>query len=161
MNNNLIEALRDKLKQLQKMRRNLAYSHDKIVGWWRLDASFDGWNDEQLESLAAFKGRFAEFQDHLASAMKLIANIEGEDTRMFTYVLNYMVQLGIIFYVDEWQSLRSLRNMATHDYSESEETKALHFGGLLGHTHYLYETLERLERFVAMAYPKNNRNDSL
>lgn len=160
MNDNFIEALRDKLRQLQKMRRNLAYSHDKIVGWWQIDADFDGWNEEQLESLAAFKGRFAEFQDHLASAMKLIANIEGEDTRMFTYVLNYMVQLGIIAGINEWQALRTLRNTATHDYSESDKTKAAHFYSLLQQTHYLYETLDRMEHFAALNYPKNDGNHS-
>lgn len=152
MSNDLIMALREKLEQLKKMRRHLAYSHDKIIGWWRTDASFDEWNDDQLESLAAFKGRFAEFQDHLASAMKLIANIEGEDTRRFTYVLNYMVQLGVLYGMDEWLAVRGLRNIATHDYSESEATKALHFGNLLQRTRYLYDTLDNLERFAALAY---------
>jgi hypothetical protein len=161
MNNDLIDALREKLKQLQKMRRHLTYSHDKIIGWWRVDANFEGWNEDQLESLAAFKGRFAEVQDHLASAMKLIASIEGEDTRQFTYVLNYMVQLGILNSMDEWLAVRSLRNTATHDYSESEETKALHFHSLLTQTHYLYDTLDNLERFVATAYPNISRNNTL
>lgn len=155
MNNDLIKALREKIDQLQKMRRHLAYSHNKIMGWWQTDANFDGWSDDQLESLAAFKGRFAEFQDHLASAMKFIANIEGEDTRQFTYVLNYMVQLGILHGMDEWLAVRGLRNTATHDYSASEKTKALHFHSLLAHTHYLYDTLDRLERFAATAYPEN------
>lgn len=150
---NGIEALRDKLKQLQKMRRHLAYSRDKVVAWWHVDADFDGWNEDQLESLAAFKGRFAEFQDHLASAMKLIATIEGEDTRMFTYVLNYMVQLEIIADMNDWQAVRGLRNTATHDYSESEAAKAKHFDGLLQYTNYLYETEESLANFVARTYP--------
>jgi len=158
---NGIEALRDKLKQLQKMRRHLAYSHDKVAGWWRVEAGFDGWNEEQLESLAAFKGRFAEFQDHLASLMKLIAHVEGEDTRMFTYVLNYMVQLGIIADMNVWQAVRGLRNTATHDYSESETARAQHFDSLLQYTNYLYETEESLARFVAGAYPFNNGNKSI
>lgn len=154
MSAELIEALHEKLAQLQKMRRHLAYSHDKILSWWQLDAGFEGWNEDQLESLAAFKGRFAEFQDHLASAMKLIATIEEEDTRRFTYVLNYMVQLGVLDNMDEWTTVRSLRNAATHDYSESEGTKAKHFHSLLQHAHYLYETLDSLVRFATTAYPQ-------
>lgn len=154
MNNNLIEELRNKIGQLQKMRGHLAYSYDKIASWWRVDADFDGWNESQLESLAAFKGRFAELQDHLASTMKLIAGIEAEDTRQFTYVLNYMVQLGILDSMDEWLAVRALRNAATHDYSESENTKAKHFHNLLQNTHYLYDTLDSLVRFAATAYPK-------
>lgn len=154
MNTDLIKALRAKLQQLEKMRRHLTYSHDKIVAWWRVNANFDEWNEDQLESLAAFKGRFSEFQDHLASTMKLIALIEGEDTRQFTYVLNYMVKLYILDGADEWLKVRSLRNAATHDYTESEETKALHLHGLLAHTHYLYNTLDGLVRFTAAAYPE-------
>lgn len=84
MSNDLIEALREKLNQLHKMRKHLEYSREKIACWWRVDWSFDDWSEEQLESLAAFKGRFAELQDQLASAMKLIANIEGERTDVFT-----------------------------------------------------------------------------
>ncbi|MDO9011800.1 MAG: hypothetical protein Q7U78_08340 [Gallionella sp.] len=157
---NGIAALRDKLNQLQKMRRHLAYSHDKVTSWWRVDSDFDDWNEDQLESLAAFKGRFAEFQDHLASAMKLIANIEGEDARLFTYVLNYMVQLEIVADMNDWQAVRGLRNTATHDYSESEMAKAKHFDSLLKHTNYLYETEESLACFVARTYPKKNGNES-
>ena len=154
MSAELIRALRDKLAQLEKMRRNLEYSYDKIMPWWRVDANFNDWSEDQLESLAAFKGRFAEFQDHLASTMKLIANIESKDTRQFTYVLNYMVQLYLLESMEEWMAVRDLRNAATHDYSQSEEVKAMHFHRLLQNTHYLFETLDKLLRFSATAYPE-------
>lgn len=93
--------------------------------------------------------------------MKLIATIEGEDTRLFTYVLNYMVQLEIITDMNDWQAVRGLRNTATHDYSESEAAKAKHFDGLLQYTNYLYETEESLANFVARTYPINNGNKSI
>ena len=86
--------------------------------------------------------------------MKFIANIEGEDTRQFTYVLNYMVQLGILTDMDEWLAVRSLRNAATHDCSEPGGVKAMHFDSLLQHTFYLYKTLDSLVSFSAKAYPK-------
>lgn len=153
MNSELIGALREKLGQLQKIRRNLEYSHKKVEQWWRVDANFDDWDEGQLESLTAFKARFAELQDHLASAMKLIASIEGERTEVFTYVLNFMVQIYVLESVDEWHDVRDLRNAATHDYSDTEEVKAIHFHRLIQHTHYLFETLDKLERFVGTAYP--------
>ncbi|MDP2832593.1 MAG: hypothetical protein Q8Q28_04715 [Pseudomonadota bacterium] len=152
----LIADLREKLGLLDKMKRHLAFSHTKVSYWWRVDAPFDGWSDEQLESLAALKGRFAELQDHLAFAMKLIAMIEQEDTTRFTYVLNYMVQLGIIDDMDEWLSIRDLRNAAAHDYSATEVDKAIHFHSLLQYSDYLFKTLDSLKRFVATAYPINN-----
>lgn len=147
-------ALHEKVHYLAKMRKHLEYSYSQISPWWRVDANFDAWSDERLESLAAFKARFAELQDHLGSAMKLIALIEQEDTRQFTYVLNYMVKLYILDGIDEWQDLRTLRNAATHDYSASEEVKALHFHRLFQHTSYLFDTYNKLISFIKIAYPE-------
>ena len=154
MTTDLIAALREKLVYLSKMRRNLEYSHSQIAPWWKVDANFDAWGDERLESLAAFKARFAEMQDHLGSAMKQIALIEQEDTRQFTYVLNYMTQLFILDGMEQWLELRVLRNSATHDYSASEETKALHFHRLFQNVNYLFETHNSLVSFVKRAYPE-------
>lgn len=138
MNENFFEALQDKLVQLQKMQGHLVYSHQKVASWWCQHTEFTLWHEDQLESLAAFKGRFAGFQDHLASAMKLIATIEGKDTRLFTYILNYMEQPGIISGMNDWLAVRSLRNAATQDYADSEATRAEHFDSLLQHADYLY-----------------------
>jgi uncharacterized protein YutE (UPF0331/DUF86 family) len=152
----LIAALRDKLGLLDKMKHNLAYSHGKVTRWWRVDGPFEGWPDENLESLAALKGRFAELQDHLASAMKLIAMIEGEDTTRYTYVLNYMVQLGVLDSMDQWLAIRDLRNAAARDYLATDAEKALHVHRLLQNSDYLFQTLDGLKRFVATAYPINS-----
>lgn len=151
----MISELRSKLLLLERMRHHLDYSYSKIASWWRVDASFDAWNDDQLESLAAFKMRFAELQDQLASAMRLIAVIEEESTERFTYVLNYMTQLGILHDIDDWLTVRNLRNAAAHDYSASEEEKALHFHRLLQYVDFLFQTLDSLKHFVATAYPAN------
>jgi hypothetical protein len=149
----LIEALREKIDHLEKMRSHLAYSYDKVSAWWRVDHDFDAWDADRLESLAAFKVRFAELQDHLGSAMSLIAKIENENVDRFTYVLNYMVKLAILDSMEEWQAIRDLRNAATHDYSAPEAEKAVHFHRLLQNTDYLIQTLGGLKRFVATAYP--------
>lgn len=154
MNNDLIEALREKLNQLHKMRKHLEYSREKIARWWRVDWGFDDWNEEQLESLAAFKGRFAELQDQLASAMKLIANIEEEKTDVFTYVLNFMAKIYVLDSVEQWHEVRDLRNAAAHDYSDSEEVKAVHFHRLIQNTDYLFDTVDKLEHFIEAAYHK-------
>lgn len=159
MTSELIEALRQQLEYLQNMNRHLSYSHRKVDEWWVADADFDAWNDAQLESLAAFKARFAELQDHLAHAMKLVAQIEGEDTRRFTYVLNYMVQLGVLGSMEKWLKVRDLRNAATHDYSKPSNDKARHFDDLLRHADYLHETLDGLRHFAATAYPEANKED--
>lgn len=156
MNPHLVDGLREKIGYLERMQAHLEYSHEKIRTWWRVDLNFDEWSPEQLESLTAFRARFAEMQDHLASAMKLIAVIEGRPTEAFTYVLNYMVKLHILDTMEEWQEIRDLRNAATHDYSASGEDKVLHFHRLFQNTHYLIETFTALKRFAFVAYPEKN-----
>jgi hypothetical protein len=151
----LIEALRDKTQHLDKMRSHLVYSYDKVSAWWRVDQDFDAWDADRLESLAAFKVRFAELQDHLGAAMSLIAKIENENVDRFTYVLNYMTRLGILDSMEEWQAVRDLRNAATHDYSATEAEKAQHFHRLLQNTDYLMQIFVSLKQFVATAYPTN------
>lgn len=148
----LIESLFEKMRHLEKMRNNLAYSQREVLRWWNSAMPFSDWSDRQSESLVAFKARFAEFQDHLASAMKLIANIEGEDTRMFTYVLNYMVQIEVLGDMRQWQQMRDLRNAATHDYSEADDVKAMHFDSLLQNSMYLFNVFESLKNFVSVNY---------
>ncbi len=152
MSPDLIDALREKLGHLGRMREHLEYSRSKIVVWWRVDQSFDLWSPDQLETLAAFKSRFAEMQDHLASAMKLIAAIEEEPTEAFSYVLNSMVKLGILESDDEWRNIRNLRNAAVHDYSASEQDKALHYHGLLQYTDFLLQVHSDIKGFALRVY---------
>lgn len=157
MSAELIEALHEKMQQLEKMRGHLAYSQNEVSRWWNPAVSFATWSDRQLESLVAFKARFAEWQDHLASAMRMIAAIENEDTRLFSYVLTYMEQIEILDDMREWQKVRDLRNAATHDYSESDEVKALHFDSLLQSTPYLFKVFENLKSFVKTHYAGSDK----
>ncbi len=154
-----LAALREQIMNLERMRLHLDYSRSKIARWWRADTEFDRLDEEKLESLAAFKARFAELQDHLGSAMRLVARIEGEDTDRFTYVLNYMTRLGVLDDMENWQAVRELRNAAAHDYAADDAVKIRHFDQLLQYTPYLFETLDRLKRFVAVAYPMPSENE--
>jgi uncharacterized protein YutE (UPF0331/DUF86 family) len=153
----LIDGLREKLGHLGKMQEHLEYSRSRIVGWWRVDQRFDDWSPERLETLAAFKARFAEMQDHLASAMKLIAVIEEQPTEAFSYVLNAMVKLGILESSQEWRDIRDLRNAAVHDYSASEQDKALHYHRLLQHTDFLVQVFSEIKRFADSVYSNSKK----
>lgn len=157
MSGELIAAVHEKMRLLDKMRAHLAFSQSDVMTWWQVDAPFEQWSDQQLVSLAALKARFAELQDHLASAMSLVANIENQDTRVFTYVLNYMVQIGVLDDMRDWQESRDLRNAATHDYSESEAVKAQHFEQLLQHVDFLNAVFGKLKQFISLTYPESSK----
>ena len=152
MNEELLEPLHEKIRHLEKMRRHLVYSQAEVRSWWNVSDSFDEISDPHLTSLTAFKARFAEMQDHLASAMRLIANIENEDTRLFSYVINYMEQIDILDSMGAWQKVRHLRNATTHDYSEAESVKSQHFEDLLQSTPYLLNVFDTIKQFVLTNY---------
>ena len=97
-----VAPLLEKLEQLRRMRTNLSYSHGKVEAWWSNDLVFSEISAEQRMHLSAFKADFSELQDHLGAAMKLIALIEEENTLQFTYVLNYMEQLGVLPDMESW-----------------------------------------------------------
>jgi len=156
--NSRFDALVEKLAHLDRMEANLRYTHGKVLAWWSDEGSFSGLSPDQLEILSAFKSRFAELQDHLGSAMRLIAEIEGEDTRRFTYVVNYMEQLEIVPSMETWLSARELRNKATHDYSVPDEDKLRHFSALLAYTPDLYQTYASLKLFVERNYLNRKKN---
>jgi len=155
----MIEALHEKLRHLDKMRGHLTFSQSRVQSWWDCSAPFADWSESQLESLAAFKVRFAELQDHLASAMRMVASIENEDTRTFTYVLNYMEKIEVLDEMRRWQEVCDLRNAATHDYSKSDQAKSQHFDILLQNTSYLFVVLESLKMFVLAHYSESGQTE--
>ncbi|MCX7673376.1 MAG: hypothetical protein N2Z63_07250 [Thiobacillaceae bacterium] len=136
----------------------LDYSRGKIRAWWHQDSEVDQLDEDRLESLAAFKARCAELQDHLGGAMRLVARIEDEDITRFTDVLDDMTRLGVSDDMENGQAVRELRNAAAHDYAAANAEKVRHFEQLLHYTPYQCETLERLRHFVETAYPRVTAN---
>ena len=153
MSGELIVALREKMRHLDRMQGHLLFSQQEVRTWWQVDAPFEQWSNQQLVSLSALKARFAELQDHLASAMNMIADIENQDTRTFTYVLNYMTKINVLDDMADWQKIRDLRNATTHDYTESDEIKAKHFEQVLQQANFLYAVLQKIKQFIAVTYP--------
>ncbi len=158
MNEELVNALHEKLGHLEKIRLHLIYLRDEVQQIWDCNTPFDALSYQTLGALVAFKARFAELQDHLAAAMRLIANIEEEDTRKFSYVLNYMEQLEILDSMQTWQTMRDLRNAATHDYAESDAVKSQHFEQLLHSVPSLLAVLDRIQLSVLNRYSESRKS---
>ena len=84
-----------KLDHLQRMRDYLNYSTQQvsallpITNWQMLQP-------DQHETLAAFRIRFSEYQEHMGKTMKAIAVEEEKPAEPFTAVLLYMEKLGCI-----------------------------------------------------------------
>jgi hypothetical protein len=109
---------------------------------------------EQHESLAAFRIRFSEFQEHLGKTMRAIAIEEEENTEPFGAVLAFMEKLEILDSVEHWRLIRELRNSVNHEYEEDESRLTEFFRRLADETPTLFDYFERMRRFVDKAYGK-------
>lgn len=112
--------------------------------------------DTQLfEALAAVNERFAKLQDTLGSAMRHSLLLSGEHADTFLKVLSLFEKLGVIDSIDQWQTARSARNLAAHDYEIDYQTVAEHFNTL----HTLQPDLYRMAaRFVAYCHIQLHAN---
>ena len=125
-----LRLIRQKLDHLTRMRAYLAYSHAQaaplmpIKDWAAL-------TPEQHETLAAFRVRFSDFQEHLGKTMRAIAVEEEQKTEPYTAVLLYMEKLRIIESADRWKEIRELRNAINHEYEENTERLSEFFAALV------------------------------
>lgn len=107
---------------------------------------------EQHETLAAFRIRFSEFQEHLGKIMRAITIEEEIEVERFGTVLAFMEKLGIIETAEHWKLLRELRNAVNHEYEEDAERLTQFFTEMLKVTPELLSTFQRLVSFCADAY---------
>ena len=82
---------------------------------------WSGLRPDQHESLAAFRVRFSECQEHMGKTMKAVALEEEKPAEPFTVVLFYMEKLGCLDSVERW---KELRNAVSHEYED--DPKVLH-----------------------------------
>lgn len=146
-----LALLQAKLAHLARMREYLAYSLGQIeriltAPDWRM------LTPDQHESLAAFRVRFSEFQEHLGKAMRAVAIEEEQDIERFGTVLAFMERLGVLDSAEHWKLIRELRNAVNHEYEE-DSARLREFFCLLAHeTTTLFSYFGRLRAHCASAY---------
>lgn len=139
------------LAHLQRMREYLVYSFERAekitptLNWRMLTA-------EQHESLAAFRVRFSEFQEHLGKVMRAVAIEEEVEVERFGSVLAFMEKLGILESAERWKLIRELRNAVNHEYEEDADRLTQFFTEMVKATPELLEYFQRLLDFCAKAY---------
>ncbi|TVR60384.1 MAG: hypothetical protein EA420_14290 [Candidatus Competibacteraceae bacterium] len=146
-----LDLIRKRLEHLARMADYLAYSHRQvqkmmpIVDWSALSA-------DQHESLAAFRVRFSEYQEHLGKTMRAIAIEEEAVTEPFGAVLALMEKLGVLDSVEHWKLIRDLRNAVNHEYEDNPERLAEFFSLLVRETPTLNAYHQRLVVFCQENY---------
>jgi hypothetical protein len=112
-----IVLIRKKLDHLARMRDYLRYSIGQVQALLPI-ADWQALQPDQHETLAAFRIRFSEYQEHMGKTMKAISVEEEKPSEPFTAVLLYMEKLGCIDSVDRWKDIRELRNAVNHEYED-------------------------------------------
>ena len=106
-----------KLDHLARMREDLCYSIAQVAALLPIQ-NWQALQPDQHETLAAFRIRFSEYQEHMGKTMKAVAVEEEKPSEPFTAVLLYMEKLGCIDSVDRWKEIRELRNAVNHEYED-------------------------------------------
>lgn len=146
-----LRLLTRQLNHLKQMRRYLEYSAQRaqailpVTDWQQISL-------EQHETLAAFRVRFSEFQEHLGKTMRAIAIEEEVETERFGAVLAFMEKLEIIESVERWKLIRELRNAINHAYEDDAERLAQFFLEMLRATPELFDYFQRLLTFCVDAH---------
>lgn len=139
---------------MERMAGYLAWSLEQVRSfipaqdWARL-------TDEQHESLAAFRIRFSDFQEHIGKTMRAVAIEEEENHEPFGAVLAFMEKLGILDSSAHWKLIRELRNAVNHEYEDNPVRLSEFFGLLADEAPALLEYARRLVRYCREHYPEN------
>ena len=143
--------IQTKLQHLARMREYLAYSLSQVEKLLPLD-NWAALAPDQHESLAAFRVRFSEFQEHLGKAMRAVAIEEELEVERFGAVLAFMERLQVLDSAEHWKLIRELRNAVNHEYEDETARVAEFFALLAKETPALLGYFSRLQDFCAGAY---------
>lgn len=142
-----------KLDHLARMRGYLLYSLvqvEKLLparNWAHLQP-------DQHESLAAFRVRFSEFQEHMGKTMKAVAREEEKPSEPFTAVLLYMEKLNCLDSVERWKEIRELRNAVNHEYEDDPQMLQEFFEAMLASAPELLRWHDQLLDFCRKTYTR-------
>ena len=146
-----IVLTRKKLDHLARKRDYLQYSIGQVQALLPI-ADWQALQPDQHETLAAFRIRFSEYQEHMGKTMKAIAVEEEKPSEPFTAVLLYMEKLGCIDSVDRWKDIRELRNAVNHEYKDDPSVLHEFFAQMVQASPGLLRWHEQLTAFCDATY---------
>ena len=146
-----LQIIQTKLVHLERMQAYLGYSLSQVAKILPLQ-DWTLLTPDQHESLAAFRVRFSEFQEHIGKTMRAVAVEEEQDVERFGAVLAFMERLEVLDSAARWKAIRELRNAVNHEYDDDSARLAEFFDQLATETPVLFGYLKRLKEFCAKHY---------
>ena len=144
-----------KLDHLARMREYLHYSTGQVAALLPIE-DWQTLQPDQHATLAAFRIRFSEYQEHMGKTMKAVVVEEEKPSEPFTAVLLYMEKLGCIASVVRWKEIRELRNAVNHEYEDDAAVLHEFFDQMIQAVPELLVWHEQLKGFCQSTYPSIN-----
>jgi len=107
-----------------RMREYLSYSHGKLLAHGITSKPVSTLTQDESETLAAFRMRFSEYQEHLGKLLRAMAQEEEVEITGFSDVLAFAEKAEILASADDWKKARDVRNLINHEYEENERVLA-------------------------------------
>ena len=120
------------------------------------DKTYTNLSDEQIQDVDQFILRYTKLQDTMGSrlfpAILSYLTEQFEDRPMLDK-LNRLEKLGFIDSVEQWQTVRNIRNKFAHDYPDDPNKNAAHLNFALESVSVLYAMLTTISTQLNTAYP--------
>ncbi len=161
-----LNLIAKKLEHIEQMRAYLDYSIAKMqkpLAKIRKHG-MDALTPEEHETIAAFRARLADFQEHLGKAMRSVAIEEEVNVDRFGSVLAFMEKMGVLEDTDLWKVIRELRNDVHHKYENDAKILFQFFNNMVTLAPALLGYHDRLKTFVERTYgpaPAQQKKTSL
>ncbi len=146
-----LELISKKLDHLLRMRSYLDYSASQVQPILP-NQDWQALTDEEHQTMAAFRLRFSEYQEHLGKLMRAVTREEEHEIEPFSQVLVYMEKLAVLPSVTRWKELRELRNAINHDYEDNPDRLSEFFQALHAAVSELQGMHDALIAFCARTY---------
>lgn len=146
-----------RLDHLQRMRSHLTYSTRRMRTGGIAHQPARKLTEEQAEILAAFRTRFAEYQEHIGKLLKAIAIEEDIVIVGMTDVLAFAEKAGIVDSGEDWKEPRDIRNAIAHEYEENEQLLAELIVRMLELVETLKGIHERAARYSTARYAPSGK----
>jgi hypothetical protein len=108
-----------------RISKRLYSSLQRLNTLFPLTVDFNNLSEEKIDSIDAFRIRFADLQDCIGNKLfRSLLTLEEEPSQSMLDTLHKMEKRQIIDNLKQWKQLRELRNIFSHDYPEAQEEKA-------------------------------------
>lgn len=152
MNDTVKLRLLEAWQQCQRHEHHLSHALAAIEPTLPLTAqALAGLGDEAVQDWDQFVLRFTKLQDTIGARLfpTLLEFLqEPYEDRPMLDKLNRLEKLGYLARVDEWQTLRTIRNRFAHDYPEDDALKAAYLNEAVASVYILRNLLARVAPVV-------------